>query len=71
MAWTWTPAGSQNFWAEDSVTHLRLFIERAGNQYRFNGRTYLNQQVAQGQVETYGNDAITRHGLSADNPAKP
>jgi len=71
MAWTWAPAGNQNFWAEDDVTHLRLFVERVGNQYRFNGYTYLNQQVAQGEVELYGNGAITRHKLTADNPATP
>ena len=61
MAWTWEPAGDQNFWAEESITGLRLFVERKGNTYDYNGRIYLQQQVAQNEVQAYGDVAIIRH----------
>jgi len=67
MSWSWTPAGDQNFWAEESVTGLRLWVERQGNQYHFNGYVYLQQQVAQEQVPLYGDSAIVRH----NKPPKP
>jgi len=59
--WTWEPAGDQDFWAEESVTGLRLFIHRIGNDYHFNGYVYSQQQVAQTAIEAYGDGAIIRH----------